>query len=539
MAAPILKNRVGHACTTPGTGTVTLGSALGAVAINQASWQTAATAGVTNGQVVRYLILDSNGNWEYGTGTYTSSGTTLSRTVGGSSAGGTTPITLSASSQVFIAAIGEDIVPYDSVTGTVTATLGVLTGSANANLLLGSGYSLTGADTHALLDLSGTWNTSGAPTGIKLAITNTAAGTSSRLIDLTAGNIEFAVTGNAEDATYGQGIILKSDSTIGTVFNIQCSSASSHNFQFFSTGSANGPGHFGVYDSSARAGLGYTLLDLNGTNAVMSVPGVSVVGWTVDASFAGGTLDTGFAKNAAGVVEVNNGTAGTFRDMKMRNLNMQAGTVTLAAGTTAISPQTYTSGTNLTTAAAGACEFDGTAFYHTSVASARQVVTTEQVQVLSANRTFTNNTSAQAIFNATTNGAVTLAATTTYEFEMMVAASGFSSSAHTINLTFATSGSFTSVSYFFDAQTSSTLATPLATLSGFIAVATASAVIASSTTTGLILRVRGTIRMNAGGTVTPQMTQVTASAAAVVQAGSFFRCWPIGSNTVTNVGNWS
>jgi hypothetical protein len=63
--------------------------------------------------------------------------------------------------------------------------------------------------------------------------------------------------------------------------------------------------------------------------------------------------------------------------------------------------------------------------------------------------------------------------------------------------------------------------------------------VASGTTTGLLLIVRGIMRINAGGTVIPQLTQVTASTAAVVQLNSFFRCWPIGSNTVTNVGNWS
>jgi hypothetical protein len=213
--------------------------------------------------------------------------------------------------------------------------------------------------------------------------------------------------------------------------------------------------------------------------------------------------------------------------------------VTHGAGTTTLAPLTFTAGTNLTTAAAGACEFDGTAFYHTAVASSRQVVTTEQLQVLSANRTFANNTTAQAIFNATANGAVTLAGATTYEFEMTVAATGFSASAHTINFGFGGTATFTSIGYYFDAQTSSTLATPSASATGFIAVATTSAIIASSTTTGLLLYLRGTMRINAGGTVIPQLTQVTASAAAVVQANSFFRCWPIGNNNATNVGNWS
>src|SRR6266404_2496492 len=45
---------------------------------------------------------------------------------------------------------------------------------------------------------------------------------------------------------------------------------------------------------------------------------------------------------------------------------------TLAAGTATVAPETFTSGTNLTTAAAGSVEFDGKCFYDTAVASSRQ-----------------------------------------------------------------------------------------------------------------------------------------------------------------------
>lgn len=41
---------------------------------------------------------------------------------------------------------------------------------------------------------------------------------------------------------------------------------------------------------------------------------------TNDTPISSGTKDTGLARNAAGVVEVNNGTAGTLRDLKLRSL---------------------------------------------------------------------------------------------------------------------------------------------------------------------------------------------------------------------------
>jgi len=115
----LLKNRAGMNTATTGTGTVTLGLAVPAgTAPYAAAWQTFANAGVANTESVRYLILDSNGAWEYGIGTYTSAGTTLSRASGAMD--GTIPgqksstgslLSLSGTAQVFIAAVAEDIPP--------------------------------------------------------------------------------------------------------------------------------------------------------------------------------------------------------------------------------------------------------------------------------------------------------------------------------------------------------------------------------------------------------------------------------------------
>ena len=98
--------------STTGTGTITLGSA-------EDGYQSFADAGVANADVVRYVIEDGN-NFEIGTGTYTSSGTTLTRTVSESS-NSDAAINLSGSATVFIGATAEDIQNFVASTGTATA----------------------------------------------------------------------------------------------------------------------------------------------------------------------------------------------------------------------------------------------------------------------------------------------------------------------------------------------------------------------------------------------------------------------------------
>jgi len=106
-----LVNRAKVSTATTGTGPITLGSA-------EIGYQTFADAGVVDADVVRYVIEDGT-NWEIGTGTYTASGTTLSRTVLESS-NADVAINLSGSAVVFVGAAAEDLAPEK--VGTITGT---------------------------------------------------------------------------------------------------------------------------------------------------------------------------------------------------------------------------------------------------------------------------------------------------------------------------------------------------------------------------------------------------------------------------------
>ena len=104
----VLVNRAKVSTATTGTGTINLGSA-------ESGYQTFADAGVLDGNVVRYVIEDGT-NWEIGTGTYNTSGTTLSRTVS-ESTDSDSAIDLSGTATVFVGATATDFLsPASSIT---------------------------------------------------------------------------------------------------------------------------------------------------------------------------------------------------------------------------------------------------------------------------------------------------------------------------------------------------------------------------------------------------------------------------------------
>ena len=90
--ALVVKDRVQETTTTTGTGTVTLAGAV-------TGFQTFSVIGDGN---TTYYSITSGNDWEVGLGTYTASGTTLSRDTILESSNSGSAITLSGTSNVFV-----------------------------------------------------------------------------------------------------------------------------------------------------------------------------------------------------------------------------------------------------------------------------------------------------------------------------------------------------------------------------------------------------------------------------------------------------
>lgn len=217
-------------------------------------------------------------------------------------------------------------------------------------------------------------------------------------------------------------------------------------------------------------------------------------------------------------------------------------TTTFAAGTTSVAAMKMTGGATLATAAAGAVEYDGTVFYTTPVASARGLSHSTMFSIVPAGD-FALQTGAgvQSAF-PTTGDVWTLQASTAYFFDGIYYITKTTGSITTA-LAFALGGgaSVTSINYFVEAFNGAADTT----VSGATASAVnltwvdqvASTVINAAATTALAIKFQGIIRMNAGGTVTPQINFSGTATVPVMKTNSYIRFTPLGSNTVNLLGN--
>ncbi|HOU95686.1 MAG TPA: hypothetical protein PLN06_03570 [Bacteroidales bacterium] len=213
----------------------------------------------------------------------------------------------------------------------------------------------------------------------------------------------------------------------------------------------------------------------------------------------------------------------------------------LAAGsaTANTAPLKFTAGTNLTAAEAGTVEYDGKAFYGTSVDASRGVLPSEQIIVLANDYTGSNNNSAQKVFN-TSNGAVTLADNTTYMFEAQYRIYASGTATTDVQTGFGGTATVSSIAYTAITSKSASLTVQGPVRTSFVTSAGTTTITESDSDDYLTIILKGVIRINTGGTIIPQIRFTTAPGAnPVISTNSYFKVYPIGNATVNYVGNWN
>ena len=210
-----------------------------------------------------------------------------------------------------------------------------------------------------------------------------------------------------------------------------------------------------------------------------------------------------------------------------------------AAGTASASTwPKFTAGTLLTTPEVGAIELDTTNLYGTTDAGNRGVIRIRHFIRADATRTFTSNTSAQAIFTSPTNGRLTLE-TGLYEVTGLLNVGSMSATSGNLAIDLLGAGTATAGAWLWHVVGVDGSTATAATQTGSTMVTNASpaSVATAGTGTALTMNVRGTFEVTVAGTIIPSITMVTASAS-VLAIGSYLSFERLGSTTVVSVGQW-
>jgi len=320
---------------------------------------------------------------------------------------------------------------------------------------------------------------------------------------------------------------------------------------------------FGSYDGGSTI----TVFDLN--RGLSSFPGGALTVSSLTAStfvsatgnVIGGNVNTGGLVSATGNVTGGNvnsaGLASITGNIQGGNLrtvglvsatgNVTGGNVNAfvrpTAGTATVPALSFSSGTNMTTADAGAFEYDGVTFYGTPSASNRGVLNTTHFMMLAADYLANDSSAAQKVFNIGTSGlgAISLPSGTSYFMEAVYYITrGVGSNSHTLSTLFAVSAALTGITY--TADTTSTTGNTLGAVSRIYGTSVTAVVVTAasvSSTENITVVIRGIVRTNAATTFTPQIQYSSAPGGApTVLTNSYIRLTPIGNNAVTFVGNW-
>lgn len=375
--ALVLADRVKETTATTGTGTVTLAGAV-------TGFQTFAAIG--NANTTYYSIAGQTGSeWEVGLGTYTASGTTLSRDTVYASSNAGALVNFSAGTKDVFCTYPAGQAVYENTNNKV------------------DGYAITGGSIN------------GTPIGATTASTVTGTTVTGTTVKANA-----SIGGGFTTGAFSYGALTYSDTNILASFqnavdsytqlivqNSDAGEASSADF-VVSNNSGTATTNYGNFGMNSSAWLGSA-----GSNS-LGAPGVVYLTATSNDLVLGTTTSAAIrfvVNSGADALTIDpSGHIGAGVTGPAAELHIKAGT---AAANNA--PLKFTAGTNLTTAEAGTVEYDGAVFYKTpSTASGRGYSPAVNIFRLTTNGTAFGPTIGN-FFNA--SSAINLAAGGVYEIE--------------------------------------------------------------------------------------------------------------------------
>ena len=448
---------------------------------------------------------------------------------------------------VITSTLATGTAPFTVASTTQVANLNAATAGTAGNvtgIVLGANGGTGVANTGSTITVAGNLSHAGAFTQTFTATANTALTlpTSGTLISTVTNMAANPVTGTPSSSNY-----LRGDGTWATVsasaggsttqiqYNNAGALAGSANLTFDGTtltGAFSGA-HNGTVGATTPSTVVATQLTVNGANLNTAISPTGT--GTVTISPAGALTINPTAASTINNTSIGATTASTGR---FTSITATTGTITPATGTASVAPISFTAGTNLTSATAGAFEYDGSSFYSSIAASTRGVMPTEQIVVLNTAYTLTSQIAAQKLFNNTTNGAVTLPIGT-YQFECSFTVTSLSSSTGSFGFAFGGAATIGSQAWWAFAIKPTAFTGSNTWQGTYNTAANTTLTIVSAATNGAAV-IKGILKITAAGTVIPQISQSTA-AAAIVGINSYFKISPITGASAANitVGNWS
>lgn len=136
----------------------------------------------------------------------------------------------------------------------------------------------------------------------------------------------------------------------------------------------------------------------------------------------------------------------------------------------------------------------------------------------------------------TTGDVITLQASTAYFFEGQYLITHTTTTC-TAAMAFLAGGglTITSIAYEVDSVIAVANAAPIAGVQTWVN-QLATTIVTATSTAGWIIRFQGIIRVNAGGTLTPQINWSAATTAPIMKVDSYIRFFPLGTSTTNVVG---